>query len=120
VLIVPAIISLIIFLVSSYLLYPLWQHYRYRYSHYLPLDTITSQTSSIRTRVQDAIAKWLAPSAWRRSAQSRLVVAEEGSDAGFDSDDGEELSEVDESTRREHSVDDGTIDTARRLSRESV
>ncbi|KAK1760718.1 electron transport complex subunit C [Echria macrotheca] len=93
-LIAPAIISLILFLLSTYVLYPLWQHYRTRYSNYLPLETISSQTSSLRTRIQDAIARFLAPSLWRRSVTDTLVVAESGSDAGFDSDDGEELGAV--------------------------
>ncbi|KAK0651982.1 hypothetical protein B0T16DRAFT_454394 [Cercophora newfieldiana] len=116
-LIVPAIISLIIFLVGTYLLYPLWQHYRYRYSHYLPLETIQSRTSSFRTRVQDSIASFIASAVWRPSVQARLVV-EDQSDAGFDSDDGEELGDVDESARRDHSRNSSAIDSTRRLSRD--
>ncbi|KAK4453624.1 hypothetical protein QBC34DRAFT_376002 [Podospora aff. communis PSN243] len=117
-LIVPAIISLIIFLLGRYLLYPLWQHYRYRYSHYLPLETIQSRTSSIRTRVQESIGSFVASAVWRPSVRARLEVAENGSDAGFDSEDGEELGEVDETNRRNRSRDDGVIDTTRRLSRD--
>ena len=116
-LIVPALISLILFLVSSYVLYPLWQRYRSRYSNYLPLETITNQTLSLRARFQNGIANLLAPSSWRRSAQDRLVVAESGSEVGYDSDDGEELGEVDESTRR-HGSRQGSIDSTPRLSRE--
>ncbi|KAK3686017.1 hypothetical protein B0T22DRAFT_238677 [Podospora appendiculata] len=116
-LIIPALISLIIFLLSTFVIIPLWQRYRNRYSQYLPLDSITSGTSSIRARIQNGIARWLVPSAWRQRLQDRLVVAEHGSDAGFDSDDGEELGEVDESRRgvlglRTH------IDHTARLSRD--
>jgi len=50
--------------------------------------------------------------------RARLEVAENGSDAGFDSEDGEELGEVDEADRRNRSRDSGAIDTARRLSRD--
>jgi hypothetical protein len=117
---VPAIISLVIFLLGRYLLYPLWQHYRYRYSHYLPLETIQSRTSSIRTRVQDSIGAFVASAVWRPSVRARLEVAENDSDAGFDSEDGEELGDVDEADRRNRSRDDGVIDTTRRLSRELV
>jgi len=63
---------------------------------------------------------FLAPSAWRRSAQDRVVAAEEDSDDGFDSEDGEELGDVDESTRREYSHGQDSVDATRRLSRELV
>jgi hypothetical protein len=116
-LIAPAIISLILFLLSTYVLYPLWQHYRNRYSNYLPLETISNRTSSLRVRVQDAIAKFLTPSLWRRSVTDTLVVAESGSDAGFDSDDGEELGAV---HHQSGVLGDSrsTVDSIRRLSRE--
>ncbi|KAK0626691.1 hypothetical protein B0T14DRAFT_562578 [Immersiella caudata] len=115
---VPAIISLIIFLLGRYLLWPLWQHYRYRYSHYLPLETIQSRTSSLRTRIQESIGAFVASAVWRPSVRARLEVAENGSDAGFDSEDGEELGEVDEAERRTRSRAGGAIDTTRRLSRD--
>ncbi|KAH6655357.1 hypothetical protein BKA67DRAFT_657304 [Truncatella angustata] len=120
-LIVPAVISLILFIVCSYILVPLWRQYRQRYSQYLPLETISNQTSSFRVRAQHAIAKWLIPARWRQSLHGRLVTAE-GSDAGFDSDDGEELGDVDDDRRHALSLDtSGRIehtDTNRRLSRD--
>jgi hypothetical protein len=71
--------------------------------------------------VQNAIAGLLVPSNWRRRLQDRLAVAEHGSDAGYDSDEGEELGDVDHSTRNalEQSVIH-TVDDTRRLSRELV
>lgn len=55
------------------------------------------------------------------SIRERLAVAE-GSDAGFDSDDGEELEDVDEVRRHALSLDtsgrNGHADSNRRLSRE--
>ena len=119
-LIIPAIISLILFIISTYVFYPLWQRYRSRYNNYLPLDSISSQTSSIRARVQDAIARLIVPSLWSRSLTDRLVVAENGSEGGFDSDDGEELGDVHESTRGASHHRGNSLDSTGRLSRESV
>ncbi|KAK0635326.1 hypothetical protein B0T17DRAFT_502878 [Bombardia bombarda] len=118
-LVVPALISLILFLASTYVFIPLWQRYRNRYSQYLPLETISSQTSSIRARVQGFFGRLLVPSSWRQRLQDRLVVAERGSDAGYDSDEGEELGDVDESTRSVLTPGRNVaIDSARRLSRD--
>ncbi|KAI5918939.1 hypothetical protein F4810DRAFT_690041 [Camillea tinctor] len=116
-LIIPAVISLILFLVSTYLIVPLWRHYRNRYSQYLPLDTISSRTSSLRSRMQDAIANWVVPSQWR--VGNRLVVEGE-SDLGYSSEEGEELDEVLEDRRHALSLDSRNIhtDNIRRLSRD--
>ncbi len=46
----------------------------------------------------------------------QVVVA----DSGFDSDDGEELGDVDETTREEYARSSSSVDTSRRLSREWV
>ncbi|KAK3378162.1 hypothetical protein B0H63DRAFT_479038 [Podospora didyma] len=116
-LIVPALISLILFLVSTYLLVPLWQHYRIRYSQYLPLETISNQTLSIRHRVQNAIANIVIPSAWR-FRREHVDIADGDSDAGFDSDEGEELGEVDDSARSGREQERHSIDNTRRLSRD--
>ncbi|KAK4105016.1 hypothetical protein N658DRAFT_493132 [Parathielavia hyrcaniae] len=97
-LIVPAIISLLLFLVLTFVLLPLWQRYRNRYSHYLPLETISNQTLSLRGRMQGAMVRFLAPSVWRARVSDRVVVADRTSS---DSEDGEELGEVDETTVRQ-------------------
>ncbi|ORY71302.1 uncharacterized protein BCR38DRAFT_453880 [Pseudomassariella vexata] len=120
-LIVPALISLILFLVSTYILIPLWRQYRSRYSHYLPLETISDRTSSLRSRVQDAIARWIVPSQWRMGMRERLVIADGDSDVGFSSDEGEELDVVvGEDRRRALSLDTRTeqTDSMMRLSRD--
>ncbi|KAJ4406519.1 hypothetical protein N0V82_010101 [Gnomoniopsis sp. IMI 355080] len=127
-LIVPAIIALLVFLLATYVLYPLWARYRSsRYGAYLPLDTITTGTVSLRYRVQNAIARWIVPSTWRERIQDRLVVAVgPGSDTGYNSDEGEELDEVpeDEDMRERlerearRSRSSGRPDLQRRLSRD--
>lgn len=66
------------------------------------------------------MAGFMLPSAWRSRVSDRLVVAERSS---FDSDDGEELGDVDESVVRrvlDQQRGGHTTDSTRRLSRESV
>lgn len=119
-LIIPAVISLLLFLVTTYAIVPVWRRYRNRYGQYLPLETISNQTLSLRARMQGAMTRFVLPSAWRARAPDRVVVAERGS---FDSDEGEELGEVDEDAVRrvlDRRRDNDTIDSTTRLSRESV
>lgn len=127
-LVVPAIIALIVFLLATYIIYPLWQRTRNsRYGAYLPLETISNGTQTVRARVQNQIARWLVPSTWRERLQDRLVVAGgPGSDNGYDSDEGEELDEVPEDEDVRHRLErearrsrsSGRPDLERRLSRE--
>lgn len=120
-LIVPAVISLILFLACSYILIPLWREYRNRYSQYLPLDTISTHTQSFRARLQNAIVKWIIPARWRMDLRERFIT-DASSDAGFDSEDGEELDDVTEDRRHALSLDTSgrleQTDSMRRLSRE--
>ncbi|RYP07567.1 hypothetical protein DL764_002422 [Monosporascus ibericus] len=119
-LVVPAVISLILFLVSTYALIPLWRRYRSRYSQYIPLDRISDHTSTIRGRVQNALARWLVPSNWQLGARDRLVIGDDASDTGYSSDDGEELGIVPIDHRHAFSLDtrNETPDNASRLSRD--
>ncbi|KAI1391451.1 uncharacterized protein F4822DRAFT_186251 [Hypoxylon trugodes] len=120
-LIIPAVISLLLFLLSTYVLYPLWHHYRTRYSQYLPLDTISNHTSSLRSRAQDAMARYLIPSRWRFNARERVMSGDDASDLGFSSEEGEELDDVDDDRRYGLSLDTHNperTDSMRRLSRE--
>ncbi|KAI1762693.1 hypothetical protein GGR53DRAFT_402521 [Hypoxylon sp. FL1150] len=120
-LIVPAVISLILFLVSTYVLVPLWRFYHARYSQYIPLDTISNHTASMRVRAQNAIGRWLMPSRWRFGGGDREVVgADDASDLQFSSE-GEELDEVDDDRRHALSLDTHHAehtDSMRRLSRD--
>ncbi|KAL2021197.1 hypothetical protein VTK56DRAFT_7384 [Thermocarpiscus australiensis] len=117
-LIIPALVALIVFIVSTQVLVPLWKRYRNRYGQYLPLETISNQTLSVRARMQNAVSRLLAPSAWRVRVSHRLVAGDRGS---FDSEEGEELGEVDESAARRvsgHPRNHHTIGSPRRLSRD--
>lgn len=60
----------------------------------------------------------MVPSAWRRRLQDRLVIADADSDAGFDSDDGEELGDVDESILESYEQSHHSAGDTRRLSRD--
>ncbi|KAI0020279.1 hypothetical protein F4780DRAFT_779633 [Xylariomycetidae sp. FL0641] len=102
-LIVPALISLILFLVSTFVLLPIWRRYRNRYSQYLPLDSISDRTHSLRARVQDGIAQWLVPSRWRIGGGSVVVGGETDSDLGYSSEEGEELDDCKKAQSR-HTV----------------
>ncbi|RFU32241.1 hypothetical protein B7463_g4117, partial [Scytalidium lignicola] len=122
-LIVPAIISLILYLLLSYLVVPVWKRYRNRYSQYIPLDRITTQTSSLRQRLQAALVGLLLPSSWRSDQNTHRFSAtaeeEEGVNSDFDEDDGEELYEVDQNRREAISLDaQRRVDVGRRLSRD--
>lgn len=122
-LVVPALISLIIYLVLTYLVRPLWTRYRTRYS-YIPvplapsLDSISSRTSSLRARIQSAAGRFLVPSAWRRRTD---VVSAEEDEQGLDFEDGEELEQVSRAEAeigRRGAARGGGADDVRRLSRE--
>ncbi|RGP58861.1 hypothetical protein FLONG3_11356 [Fusarium longipes] len=111
-LVVPAVISLILFVLLTYVLIPLWRRYA-RYSQYLPLDTLSSQTSSLRERITARVAAW-------RSNRGVALASDDGFDDGMDDDDGEELGNVDEATWRQMEADTRAArpDNARRLSRD--
>ncbi|RGP62005.1 hypothetical protein FSPOR_9560 [Fusarium sporotrichioides] len=111
-LIVPAVISLLLFILLTYVLIPLWRRYA-RYSQYLPLDTLSSHTSSLRERITARVAAW-------RSNRDVAFASDDGFDDGLDDDDGEELGNVDEATWRQMEADTRAArpDNARRLSRD--
>ncbi|KAL4967266.1 uncharacterized protein BDV14DRAFT_169706 [Aspergillus stella-maris] len=65
---IPAIISLGLYLLISFLIVPFFRRYHQRYSQYLPLETITAHTSSLWERIADAIMRRFLPSSWRQQA----------------------------------------------------
>ncbi|KAK6584623.1 hypothetical protein PZA11_002847 [Diplocarpon coronariae] len=121
-LVIPAIISLVLYLSISYVFVPVWKRYRSRYGQYLPLDTISIQTSSLRHRILDTMVQYLLPSSWRSQlGQDRYALsAQDGSGSDFDEEEGEELYDVDDHRREALSLDArrGRDDDSRRLSRD--
>lgn len=104
-LILPALISLALYLMLSYLIVPVWKRYRARYSQYVPLDRIATHTSSLRQRLQSGIVRIILPSSpWRLDHNTHRFSAtpEEGTPSD---DEGEELYEVDQNRREALSLD---------------
>jgi hypothetical protein len=121
------VISLLLYLLVSYLVVPIWKRYRGRYSHYIPLDTISTHTSTARQRVHSALvnaaARWLLPSGWRTEFAREQAASAGGQTGDFDEDEGEELYTVEdvENNRREAlslDVHRRGDDIGRRLSRD--
>ncbi|KAK5993665.1 hypothetical protein PT974_07100 [Cladobotryum mycophilum] len=122
-LILPASISLLIFLLLTFVLIPLWRRYRNRYSQYLPLDAISSQTSSLRHRLSSYLFNLAFVSTWRRNRDLARASASASAAADDEPDidvDGEELSAVDVGALRawEAHARNMRPEYTRRLSRE--
>ncbi|QSZ37804.1 hypothetical protein DSL72_008904 [Monilinia vaccinii-corymbosi] len=117
-LLVPGFISLLLYLLISFVIVPLWKRYRARAGQYLPLDTISTQTSSLRQRAQAFVVRCLFPSSWRADFNRNRISAQDSSD--FDDEDGEELFDVDDNRREALSLDArrGRDEDGRRLSRD--
>lgn len=120
-LIIPASISLAIFAILTFVVLPIWRRYRNRYSQYLPLDTISDQTASLRHRITSRLTNLTLPSTWSRDRGR--VSAAGGGLSDNDMEDGEELNDVDAATLQdlERRVGESRMpDNTRRLSREYV
>lgn len=122
-LVIPAIISLILYLIISYLIVPAWKRYRNKYGQYLPIDAISTRTTSFRQRLQGSIVRAILPSSWREQFRGarHAESAQDGSGSEFDEDEGEELYNVDANRREAISLDArrrDDIDDGRRLSRD--
>ncbi|KAE8156754.1 hypothetical protein BDV40DRAFT_280365 [Aspergillus tamarii] len=67
--VIPAAISLVFYLLLSFLIIPFFRRYHQRYSQYLPLHTISTHTSTLRDRIADAMMRLFLPAAWRQQAR---------------------------------------------------
>ncbi|KAH6611340.1 hypothetical protein Trco_001360 [Trichoderma cornu-damae] len=115
---IPAVISLILFLVLTFVIVPVWRRYRSRYSQYLPLDAISEHTTSLRQRITSRLIRVASlPLAWRRD---REVASGTGGISDHDLEEGEELEDLDEDIRQvlEALARSRRPDNTRRLSRE--
>ncbi|ROT42135.1 hypothetical protein SODALDRAFT_8210 [Sodiomyces alkalinus F11] len=99
-LLVTAAVSLLLFLIGTYVALPVWRRARQRYAQYIPLDSLSSQTSSFRQRVQNGLSQFAANPFWRRNPSGGTVVDGDAFDDGVASEDGEELGHVDPNSRR--------------------
>ncbi|KAF7162255.1 hypothetical protein CNMCM5623_007650 [Aspergillus felis] len=70
-LLIPAVISLALYLLLSFLIVPFFRRYHQRYSQYLPLQAISAHTLSLRDRIADAVMRFFLPSSWRRQTDGQ-------------------------------------------------
>lgn len=54
---IPAAISLALYLLLSFVVAPFFRHYHQRYSQYLPLHRISAHTHSLRDRIADGVLR---------------------------------------------------------------
>lgn len=119
---VPAFISLVLYVVLTFAILPFVRRYRQRYSQYLPLNAISTHTSSLRERATDALMSFLLPASWRRDP--RVVngrYVNDGSDDGlFDEEEGEGMVgfDMDDNRRQTLRQSGNTSAEERRLSRD--
>jgi hypothetical protein len=91
-LIIPASISLAIYLFLSYLLLPFFRRYRQRYAHYLPIDAISAQTLPIRERIADSLMHFFLPTAsWRHRFVPRFMRRSSTATTSLSDDDDESI-----------------------------
>lgn len=108
-------------MVLSYAVIPLYCQHRQRYAQYLPLETISHHTSSLRSRISGALVRVLLPSAWlNRQLPGGRYSPGGGNGSLFDEEEGEGLVGFDiDAHRRERLDRSNDIETSdRRLSRD--
>lgn len=120
---VPALISLILYVAFTYAIIPFYRQHRQRYSHYLPLNAISTRTSSFRERASDALMNFLLPTSWRREprAFNGRYPGDDSDDGLFDDAEGEGMVgfDIDESRRQAiQRTGSGGPEEDRRLSRD--
>lgn len=85
-LLIPALVSLAIYLAIFFALIPFIRRYRQRYSQYLPLHTISAHTSSLRDRISDTVMRFVLRAT---NCRRREVEGQEDSSSVFDDEEGE-------------------------------
>jgi hypothetical protein len=120
---VPALISLVLYVALTYAILPFIRRHRQRYSQYLPLTQISNHTSSLRERLSDALVNFLLPSSWRRGPGAAGGQYGNGDSDGslFDEEEGEGMVGFEIDSARREALDrrrSSGGDEQRRLSRE--
>ncbi|KAK5109211.1 hypothetical protein LTR62_007193 [Meristemomyces frigidus] len=75
----PALIAAALYGTLVYIILPLHRRHRERYSQYLPLNTLSTSTTTFRQRLWDGVVRLLLPRSlrWRREATDARYQAEE-------------------------------------------
>ncbi|KAI9709085.1 MAG: hypothetical protein M1820_003531 [Bogoriella megaspora] len=122
---IPAIISLVLYLALTFAILPVIRRYRHKYNQYLPLNTISDRTSTLRQRVGAALMSFLLPSSWRRNQHRTVVDGSTTTDAQedelFSEDEGEGMVGFEIDQRRREALErrrSESGDEGRRLSRD--
>ncbi|ODH20834.1 hypothetical protein ACO22_05790 [Paracoccidioides brasiliensis] len=120
---IPALISLSVYLLLSLLILPFIRRHRQRYAHYLPLQTITAHTSTLRERISDALMRSLLPSSWRLRHSVGGGHDDDDDDGGsvFDQEEGEDMVGFEMDVDRREALErrrGDVVDSERRLSRD--
>ncbi|PYI23283.1 hypothetical protein BO86DRAFT_390460 [Aspergillus japonicus CBS 114.51] len=114
--IIPAVISLTLYLLFSFVIIPFFRRYHQRYSQYLPLHTISAHTLTLRDRIADAIMRRFLPSSWQRQH-----LADQDDNISIYDEEGEIMVGMDMDVERRGALErqrSAVIDSGRRLSRE--
>lgn len=100
--VIPALLALLLYVLTSFVVLPLWRRHRARYAQYLPVqnldfDQFSSSTRSLRARIKDALISFLLP--FRRDVGPFLAAQHRSGDPStlHDFDTADEYLEEDES-----------------------
>jgi len=135
VLLLPATIALAIYLLITYVILPFYRNHYQRYAEYLPLETISSTSTTIWDRIRNAFSRVALPGhmRWRRGRNGswdELAASRRGSGSGsegegayFGEEEGEsmvgfDVERVDRSVRGGVIGGNRGVDSQRRLSRD--
>lgn len=95
-----------LYAILSYAIIPLYRQHCQRYTQYLPLETISQHTSSLRSRVSESITRFILPSAWLNGRHpGGRYGAGEGDGSLFDEEEGEGLVGFDFSAQRREQLE---------------
>ncbi|PYH48271.1 uncharacterized protein BP01DRAFT_354121 [Aspergillus saccharolyticus JOP 1030-1] len=114
--IIPAVISLTLYLLLSFVIVPFFRRYHQRYSQYLPLHTISAHTLTLRDRIADAIMRRFLPSSWQQQQ-----LADQNDNISIYDEEGEIMVGMDMDIERRGALErqrNSVVDSGRRLSRE--
>ncbi|KAH9844690.1 hypothetical protein Tdes44962_MAKER07164 [Teratosphaeria destructans] len=80
----PALIALALYALLSFALLPLWRAHRARYSQYIPLDSLSQRTESLRDSWKRRLLEWVLPRSmrWRRDGGMEGEVVVFGDEEG--------------------------------------
>ncbi|KAK5163005.1 hypothetical protein LTR04_002843 [Oleoguttula sp. CCFEE 6159] len=119
---IPAVTSLFLYLLVTYAILPLIRSHRNRYQQYLPLNAISTSTTSLRHRIADTLTAFILPN---RMKQRTVIDGSRGNGSEeelFGDDEGESMVGFDINQRRREALDrhegSGGAESDRRLSRD--